>query len=137
MLNKNAAPLNIRKKAWLFDFILGSFIQSLFFYNLLLETLKVGNEITTGLIAFLGIFIYWVIIPFLNNGKTIGMFLFRLKIVDISGAKLSVLQLLKRHLGYLITFINYCEKNRLDTDENGCLYHDRISNTYVITVVTV
>jgi uncharacterized RDD family membrane protein YckC len=126
-----------RVKALLLDFLFGFFLPSAFLQVIFSVSFKDQGtaNFLSGFAILLTMLIYWVLTPYFSNGQTLGKSLLRLRIIDLSGRRLGMAQLLKRNLAYVITVINSVKRGKLVFDENGLLDHDRACNTTVISIV--
>jgi len=129
------ANLNIRTKAWLLDFFLGFVVISVFWQIILSEIFRNETvyDILSGILILVTMIIYWILTPYYSKGQTFGKFIFHLRVVDKSNKPLSIKQILKRTLAYLVTILNSMKKGKLLVDDYGNLDHDRIANTLVVT----
>ena len=124
-----------RVKAFLLDFFIGYFCNSIFFViiiSMFMEKKSSIAEFLSGIIITVTMFIYWIFIPYLSNGQTLGKYILNIKIVDKSRNRLSIIQLIKRTIGYILTFFKIIKKLNFKFDKIIEFEHERISNTNVI-----
>ncbi|VEU70421.1 RDD family protein [Mycoplasmopsis glycophila] len=84
------------------SFFFGSFLIA---WNTKNETRWIKNEIifiTPFILNIIFISFYWIFLPWLTNGKTIGMMIFKIKIINSSKTRIKLITMIKRN--YLLTF---------------------------------
>ena len=127
-----------RIKVGLLDFLVGFVVPSVFWqiiFSEILESLGSLGEIFSGMAILGTIFVYWVLVPYYSKGQSLGKFLFHIRVIDISGNRLLIRQLIKRALAYFATIRHSIMKAEVVVDQNGRMEHDHLSNTAVIKEV--
>ena len=132
---REIAPLSLRIKAWLLDFFVGYVITGVFLLiivSVLIEKSVPIIELLSSFLIVVTMFVYWILTPYLSNGQTLGKYVFHLKIIDISGKRLSIRQLIKRTFGSIFPMITYLRKMKFDFNDDIPLEHDRLASTRVV-----
>lgn len=125
-----------RAKAFLVDFMCGILIPSVivqaFVGQLMPDDASVSSEIVAGFFIFLFFVTYWIVVPYVSNGQTIGKWIFGLRIVSCTSERLSFWQLMVRTLGYVVSAMKFVQMRSGDFDSSGTLSHDIRARTQVI-----
>lgn len=120
----------IRVVAFIVDAVIVGFVA-----NLLNGLVSGGDEMTrrSGLSTLLGIAYYAYFWSASGEGRTLGMRLFKLKVVRTDGAPLTVGGALVRYVGLVVSFVCLfigVVWVAFDADKQG--WHDKIAGTYVV-----
>jgi uncharacterized RDD family membrane protein YckC len=110
---------DIRAISALFDFFIGTLLM-VFLSMYLFKVFYIN-------VGFSLVFIYFLIIPYLTNGQTLGQYIFRIKIVSLLSSEVSLLQIVARQL------ISWFGSNNFGkTNKNNQQLHDKLLYTTVI-----
>lgn len=83
------------------------------------------------LLPFIIFGLYYIILDFSPLQGSIGDYFMQIKKVSESGAKISITQAIKRHIGRLITIFTFNYVNSFSL-KNDNFFHDKFSQTKVI-----
>jgi len=128
--------LRLRGKAFLLDFVCGLFVPSVVAQavagRVLISGVPISSEVVAGAFVVLSALIYWILVPYVSKGQTMGKWFFGVRIVSSVSEDLSICQLIVRTICYAITALEVAKTHRFETKEQGVLLHDARSRTRVI-----
>jgi len=130
--------LRRRGKAFLVDFVCGLLVPSVvaqaFAGQAMPRDAPIGPEVVGGLFVLLFAATYWVVVPYVCGGQTIGKRAFGLRIVSCVSEKPSLWQLVLRTLCYVTTAIGAVQTLRPGSGLTCPLPHDVRARTRVVGI---
>jgi len=138
-----SANKKVRLKAIAVDFFIGIMFPSILIQVLVaivsddVVVVEEYEQLAVGAVLLPMVFVYWIFVPICGKGQTLGKALYGLKIIDISGTKPSILQILKRLFYYFETARKPFTRLYLEVDEKGRLKHDLLTDTMVINTTPI
>jgi uncharacterized RDD family membrane protein YckC len=130
------ASLQLRGKAFFVDFFCGLLVPSVaaqaFAGQAMPGDAPIGPEVVGGLFVLLFVATYWVVVPYVCGGQTMGKRVFGLRIVSCVSEKPSLWQLALRTLCYVRTAVGAVQTLSSGSGLTGPLPHDVRARTRVV-----